>query len=988
MFSIVKQQVDLVQLISDDTGLLFKQSGENYVIQDDKDTAGCPFCGHHDCFTLKHDETDLEKSFYHCFSCGAHGDVIEWVAKRVNISPKDAALKLAKDFGIQLPHGYSPMQELFNLAAIYYQTCFKETCNRSYPELGGLTPLEYQKQIRRHSEEILDQVQIGWSDGGLLEYLQGLGFDSDILEQSGLASKKGDRDFLPAKCFIYPHKVGGRVSHLTFKDPTKRLAYQLPKKNSLNGYMFYGQDTVGKSSTVVMVEGENDYISVLGTGRAPCVLASIGQLSGEQLDWLRTNCADKNILTLFDPDDAGDKYRVRMEKLRKFFKNMVHVLPPEGKDIDKLISEGRSLDDIVKNNQVTVKIEDEKKEEPSLLDWNAVASAKPAQAPSPEEDSVSSAAKTFQETLSSGGLSLPVEGQPQHREPTDEELEEVQSGNVIQRKGCYWRQVFKDGVPEYIQLSDFYMKLRHTYLSEDGDRLREIVVVRDNGFVSDPFMIDSDTKVNEKPFRVLMAKVADGTFLGNGKDLAEIWRLVSKQTPDVLVRVPRTVGRMDKHRGFLFRNAFISDTGVVTSPDENGIFWLHGRSIGIRPESLNQKSALDNDRRDIPAICLDLSKEEADRIMSGVIKNLSLNLTGPGLALTALGWTMMCLYSDVVFKLNKGVPQLFLWGTNGKGKTTVAKWLQDFYGMRDHGSTSVPMLKSGVGWSRKSEYYSCLPLMIDEVRSNDETKQYLGTFRSYYDREGRTMGTADGFGVRTTTIRSCFIFVGEDQFDDPATRERCIPIRIPANGRETVETYRWMEENKHLFTGVARHWIKEFSETNLDTLQEQIRALDKDLVNAGCPQRTSKNWAAIGVFGLKLAEAFLPEFDFKQYLVQACQTETQFQKADTTLMQFWELVETIMAKENSPITNNHIMLDDDGKSVHIWYAYVYKAVSDDQRGRFTFSRNAVLSAIREEPYFVRDDLRKQLGMSNTRPRVLTLDIDKCPEVLKNIAKAQ
>ena len=988
MFSTIKQHVNLVDLISEETGLIFKESGSNYVIEDDKLTAGCPFCGHHDCFRVKHDPENLESSMYKCFSCGVSGDAIGWTSQRHNLSQKDAALRLAKQFKIDLPHDYSPMQEIFNLAARYYETCLWETCDRGYPELGGLTPQEYQREVRHHSDEILKRMHVGWSDGGVIEYLQGLGFDDSLLEDSGLMSKKGGRDFLPAKTFIYPHYVKGRASHFTFKDPGKRLAYQLPKKNSLNGYIFYGQDSLASSDTVVIVEGENDLLSVADTGKAPALIATIGQLSSEQLDWMRNNISSKNIVTIFDPDDAGDKYRVKLEKLRRYFKNMVHIVPPDNLDVDAYLCKGGSIEDLVKNHKVTVNVKEEKETAPSLpIDWSETSTgtkveSKVSSDPSPE--SAGADVAKIKQAMADSGLSS---GGGEDYESDVEDDEESQSGNVIQRKRAYWRLTFKEGVPDYVQISDFILKLKNVYLSEDGKRQREVVVIRDNGYVSDPFMIDSDTKVNEKPFRVMIANVADGTFMGNGKDLAEIWKIVSAQIPGIEVRVPRTVGRVEKHRGFLFRNAFISDTGAVTHPDDAGVFWMHGHSIGVRPESLNQSNSVQNDRRDIPYLEMDVSKEEADRLLEGVIKNLSRNLTGPGLALTALGWAKMCLYSDVVFKLNKGVPQLFLWGTNGKGKTTVAKWLQDLYGMRDHGSTSVPMLKSAVGWSRKSEYYSCLPLLIDEVRSNEETRQYLGTFRSYYDREGRTMGTADGFGVRTTTIRSCFVFVGEDQFEDPATRERCVPLRIPANGRETVETYRWMEDNRHLFTGITYHWILEYCRTDLTKLQADIRALDKALVAAGCPQRTSKNWAAIGVFGLQMAEQFLPDFDFRAYLISACQTEAQFQKGDTTLMQFWELVESIMAKDNTPINTNHIMLDDDGKHVHIWYPYVYKAVCDDQRGRFSFSKNAVLSAIREEPYFVRDDLRRQLGMSGTRPRVLTLSLENCPEVVKNIAKA-
>lgn len=80
MFSTIKQSVNLVDLISEDTGLIFKESGVNYVIDDDNLTEGCPFCGHHDCFRVRHDPEHLEGSMYKCFSCSESGDAIGWVA--------------------------------------------------------------------------------------------------------------------------------------------------------------------------------------------------------------------------------------------------------------------------------------------------------------------------------------------------------------------------------------------------------------------------------------------------------------------------------------------------------------------------------------------------------------------------------------------------------------------------------------------------------------------------------------------------------------------------------------------------------------------------------------------------------------------------------------------------------------------------------------------------------------------------------------------
>ena len=53
----------------------------------------------------RHPSMKLYKDHYHCFSCGAHGDVISFAAKLFVLSPYEAAQKLAGDFGNAVP-GY------------------------------------------------------------------------------------------------------------------------------------------------------------------------------------------------------------------------------------------------------------------------------------------------------------------------------------------------------------------------------------------------------------------------------------------------------------------------------------------------------------------------------------------------------------------------------------------------------------------------------------------------------------------------------------------------------------------------------------------------------------------------------------------------------------------------------------------------------------------------------------------------------------------
>ncbi len=68
--------------------------------------AACPF--HPD----KTPSLKIYEAHYHCFGCGAHGDVTDFVARLFRISQYDAAVKLNADFGLHLTNQRTvPMQQ-------------------------------------------------------------------------------------------------------------------------------------------------------------------------------------------------------------------------------------------------------------------------------------------------------------------------------------------------------------------------------------------------------------------------------------------------------------------------------------------------------------------------------------------------------------------------------------------------------------------------------------------------------------------------------------------------------------------------------------------------------------------------------------------------------------------------------------------------------------------------------------------------------------
>ena len=83
VFETVKQSVT-VREAAERYGIEVKRGG----------MACCPF--HDD----KNPSMKLNEEYFYCFGCGATGDVIDFTARLYNLSPKEAAEKLAQDFGL------------------------------------------------------------------------------------------------------------------------------------------------------------------------------------------------------------------------------------------------------------------------------------------------------------------------------------------------------------------------------------------------------------------------------------------------------------------------------------------------------------------------------------------------------------------------------------------------------------------------------------------------------------------------------------------------------------------------------------------------------------------------------------------------------------------------------------------------------------------------------------------------------------------------
>lgn len=204
----VRSRNDIVDVISEYAGL--KKAGNSY-------KCCCPFHSEKTpSFTVSR-----EKQMYHCFGCGAGGNVYTFIMKYENFTFPEAIEYLAKRAGITLPEQemspedkkkYSRRQMLYDVnksAAAYFHFLLTKT------ERGKLG-YKYYKE-RGFTDETIAKFGLGYSDiyrDDLYKYLKNKGFSDSIMRDAGLVEfdeKSGPRDKFWNRVMVPITDINGKI---------------------------------------------------------------------------------------------------------------------------------------------------------------------------------------------------------------------------------------------------------------------------------------------------------------------------------------------------------------------------------------------------------------------------------------------------------------------------------------------------------------------------------------------------------------------------------------------------------------------------------------------------------------------------------------------------------------------------------------------------------------------------------------------------------
>ena len=260
-----------------------------------------------------------DKQIYKCFSCGASGNVFNFVADYENISFIEAVNLLGEKVNIKLENknykkNDSNLYEMYKLATKFYQ-------NNIYSK-EGLASKEYLLK-RQIDENIIKEFEIGLSlkdSTYLTKILQNKNFINKDLDKSGLLNKneKGYSDLYIDRIMFPLYDLSGKVVGFSGRiynksDSSKYIntrETEIFKKGELLYNYHKAKLECRLKNKVIIMEGFMDVIRAY-TVDVKNVVATMGTSVTKYQANLIKKLA-KEVILCFDGDEAGIKASLKV----------------------------------------------------------------------------------------------------------------------------------------------------------------------------------------------------------------------------------------------------------------------------------------------------------------------------------------------------------------------------------------------------------------------------------------------------------------------------------------------------------------------------------------------------------------------------------------------------------------------------------------------------------------------------------------------------
>lgn len=301
----------------------------------------------------------VNNGWYHCFGCGATGDVVKFVMEMESVSFYDAVKLLAYKVGMQLPEvkldpEYAKKKEHSDVLKQLMRDVARYYRNNLLDENKGKEAREYLHN-RSLDDETAKRYGLGLSLDGesMVGYMRRKGYLLKDLEECGLIANTERPYDAFANRIIVPIMdsmsnviaFGGRIYHgekdvAKYKNSTNTALFD--KGRTIYGVNFIKRDKKMNGvayKELILVEGYMDVISLGASGIKNAVACMGTALTDGQARELSR--MTETLYVCYDGDGAGKKATIRnVDILAKFVQNVRVISLDDGKDPDETVREG------------------------------------------------------------------------------------------------------------------------------------------------------------------------------------------------------------------------------------------------------------------------------------------------------------------------------------------------------------------------------------------------------------------------------------------------------------------------------------------------------------------------------------------------------------------------------------------------------------------------------------------------------------------------
>ena len=259
-----------------------------------------------------------DKNFYHCFGCGAHGDVITFTMETDGLSFPEAVERLAAHAGLEVPKATpedrARVERARGLGDVVEAACRWYQDNLAGPE--GAAARAY-LQRRRLADRTIATFRLGFAParrGALLAALRGQGFSVEMMVEAGLVKRAEDGEqtydyFRDRVMFPITDRTGRVIAFggRTLGDGQPKYLNSPDNPLFHKGRVLYGLAQARKpardANAIVVSEGYMDVIALHQAGITHAVAPLGTALTEDQIRALWRMAAEP--ILCFDGDAAG-----------------------------------------------------------------------------------------------------------------------------------------------------------------------------------------------------------------------------------------------------------------------------------------------------------------------------------------------------------------------------------------------------------------------------------------------------------------------------------------------------------------------------------------------------------------------------------------------------------------------------------------------------------------------------------------------------------